>query len=86
MKKEEMLILGGAALAVLFILKKGGAASAAAAVQQFTKEIFDAGGKTFANGWRYFNDGTAISPEGDYFMKGQLVYKAQQYPTGGNWT
>jgi len=32
-------------------------------------------------GWQYFSDGTAISPEGDYYLNGELVYKAE--PFGG---
>lgn len=26
------------------------------------------------NGWQYFTDGTAISPEGVYYYKGDLVW------------
>ncbi len=29
-------------------------------------------------GWRYFDDGTAIAPNGDYFHKGELIWKASQ--------
>ena len=25
-------------------------------------------------GWRYYSDGTAISPSGDYYLNGQKVY------------
>ena len=32
-------------------------------------------------GWQYFTDGTAISPEGDYYFNGELVYRAD--PFGG---
>ena len=30
---------------------------------------------TPADGWRYFTDGTAISPGGDYYYQGELVWK-----------
>lgn len=31
-------------------------------------------------GWTYYTDGTAISPQGQYYLNGQLVYT----PGGGN--
>lgn len=38
----------------------------------FTKEIAVDNG----NGWRYYTDGTAIAPNGDYYNKGKLVWSA----------
>lgn len=32
---------------------------------------------TIAEGWKYYSDGTAIAPNGDYYYQGSLVYKAQ---------
>lgn len=30
------------------------------------------------SGWRYFNDGTAIAPNGDYYHGGSLIWQASQ--------
>lgn len=35
-------------------------------------------------GWKYYTDGTSISPEGKYFYKGQEIYNAAD-PSGGIW-
>lgn len=32
------------------------------------------GGSSFSNGWRYFSDGTAIDPSGNYYSGGALVW------------
>lgn len=37
-------------------------------------EIFNLAGVPFDNGWRYYDDGTAISPEGKYYLDGKLVW------------
>lgn len=39
-------------------------------------EIFDMGGQKFGNGWQYFTNGVAISPQGDYYKDGQMVWTA----------
>lgn len=39
-----------------------------------TREVFDANGKRFSNGWRYFSDGTTIDPQGRYYYQGQLTW------------
>jgi hypothetical protein len=36
-----------------------------------TTEIFTAGD---AHGWRYFSDGTAISPDGTYYKGGEMIW------------
>jgi hypothetical protein len=41
-------------------------------------EIFNTVGRTFDNGWRYFTDGTAIDPSGNYYYQGQLVWNNPQ--------
>ena len=46
------------------------------------KEILD-NGKPWANGWRYFSDGTTISPDGVYYSNGQQVYDPNN-PNGAN--
>lgn len=34
-------------------------------------------------GWRYFSDGTVISPSGEYYQNGELVYSPTQITSGG---
>ena len=34
-------------------------------------------------GWRYFSDGTVISPSGDYYQNGELVYSPTQMTSAG---
>ena len=90
MKQTELIVLGLAGLAVFMIVKpKGTAANPAqgtgGAVRnayETVSEIFDSvTNRAFGNGWRYFSDGTAISPEGDYYQGGQLIWTAPK--TGG---
>lgn len=88
--QTDMIALGLAALAVYFIVKPktaGGAPSATGnALASMTKEIFDAAtGKRYDNGWRYFSDGTAIDPYGNYYQGGQLIWTkpASSFPTSG---
>jgi hypothetical protein len=67
--KTENIALGIAAAAALLILKTFGGKKSEASGQarceaeagHLGKEILDAG-KPWANGWRYFNTGLAISP------------------------
>jgi hypothetical protein len=67
--KTENIALGIAAAAALLILKTfgskkfeaSGQARCEAEAGHLGKEILDAG-KPWANGWRYFNTGIAISP------------------------
>lgn len=84
MKDSDLIVLGLAGVAAYFILQQGKpkpAASTAPAAGHTgimphtqTREIFAAGGVPFPNGWRYFNDGTSISPSGEYFKGGQLLW------------
>lgn len=86
MKQTEMIALGLAAVAVYLIVntnkKTAGAARPLKRAADAVSEIFDTAGKTFSNGWRYFSDGTAISPAGDYYQNGALIW---QKPTGPRW-
>lgn len=74
MKSEEFIALGLAAVAVLLIFKSNKSLSA-----QFTgtwvaaKEVLN-GGKRYDNGWRYFDDGTAIDPQGNYYQGWQNIW------------
>ena len=92
MKQTDLIVLGLAGVAVYMIVKSqktgkvwseeipAGLRSAA----QTVSEIMDMGGKAFSNGWRYFNDGTAIDPAGNYYQGGQLIWSNPQKPSG--WT
>lgn len=74
MKNTELIAMGLASIAIYMIVKnkpKTGAGAVAA-----VKEIFDAAGGAFSNGWRYFDDGTTIDPAGNYYSGSQLVYRA----------
>ena len=85
MKQTEMIALGLAAVAVYLIVNtnkktatagSGGVRSMADAVS----EIFSVTGKAFDNGWRYFSDGTAIDPQGNYYQGGQLIWQNSAVP------
>ncbi len=88
MKNESMIVLGLAGLAVYLILKaKGqdplaGSADPLKTVVPGTSEVLASNGQQFANGWRYFTDGTSIDPAGNYYYQGQQVYKAGSGATG----
>lgn len=86
MKTDELLILGLAGVAVYMIWKTQGARSAAgvspskplaSGADTFVDEIFSAAGLPFNNGWRYFENGVAIAPNGDYYQNGAKVWSAQ---------
>lgn len=70
MKTAEIAVLAAAGVAVYLILKtaKGGSAPA------WVREVFSQGGTPYANGWRYYDNGVAISPAGEYFHGGQKVW------------
>jgi hypothetical protein len=55
------------------------------ALAEMTKEVLDSAGQAFANGWRYFTDGTSIDPYGNYYKGGQLIWTkpASSFKTGG---
>ncbi len=72
-----------AAIAIAILARKAASAvaDAANAVKQFIKpastgarEIRTAGAR---DGWRYFDDGTAIGPDGIYYKNGVQVYDPQ---------
>lgn len=78
MGKAEYLVLGLAGVAAWLMLtagKRAAGSSAAQAPGGWVAEVFD-GVKAWGNGWRYFDNGTAIDPAGNYYHQGQLVYKA----------
>ncbi len=74
-----VLALSAAAVYMIWKAKSGGAASGNATAAKpagWVDEIFDLGGKKFTNGWRYFNDGTAIDPLGNYYKDGAMIWQA----------
>lgn len=71
MKQETMLLIGAAAAVLLILNRKS---SPAGVLASTTKEISQPSGAAFANGWRYFDDGTSIDPMGRYWKGGQIIY------------
>jgi hypothetical protein len=86
MNKNTLLILSAAGLGLWFVTKMtkrpvatSGASSlnngGQVSVSNFTKSIFNTalpGQEGW--GWQYFNDGTAIGPDGSYYTNGQKVW------------
>ncbi len=95
LKKDSLILIGAAGIALFLVMKAGSVKGAVKSVQTGAKEIFDALGKPFKNGYRYFNDGTVIDPTGAYWKNGQMIWapaatKAQMSTTTdqalGDWT
>lgn len=87
MKTDDLLILGAAGVAVYLILKSTGTKTATAVtttvpkgstgtVADWVGEIFNANGTPYDNGWRYYENGVAIDPSGNYWLNGQKVWTA----------
>ncbi len=80
MKQTELIAMGLAAVALYMIVTskktttKGGAATGLRDMSKTVTEVLESTGKAFANGWRYFTDGTAIDPAGNYYQGGQLIW------------
>lgn len=84
--KDENLVLAIAAASVigfyLLVMKKPanktqsvGKTNSSSNVQNiYTNEIFVP--QDTANGWRYFDDGTAIDGQGNYYQNGKLIWRA----------
>lgn len=66
MKNEYLILLAGVAAAYM-LTKKGGARAAPKVGAQLIP-------LAEPNGWQYFTDGTAISPDGTYYYQGQMVW------------
>jgi hypothetical protein len=65
MKKQYLYI--AAAVAILYLIKQKKPGQTA---NDYATEIKYG----TPNGWRYFSDGTAISPNGEYYKGGILIY------------
>lgn len=81
MKTEEIAVLAAAGVAVWLILKgtrpaATGTRQGSSGITGWVNEIFSPAGTPYGNGWRYFENGVAISPQGDYYQGGQLVWSA----------
>lgn len=77
MKQNEIIVLGLAGLAVYLIWQsqKGKTTtSTTTAAARFVDEIFEQ--RPYANGWRYFENGVAIDPAGNYYQNGAMVWQA----------
>ncbi|GAC1611097.1 MAG: hypothetical protein NVS3B3_21480 [Aquirhabdus sp.] len=70
------LVLLGIIVGLGFIVGKKmlGGAKPSALPANAPKEIFTQGAQ---NGWRYFDDGTVISPDGTYYKNGSPVWAPQ---------
>jgi len=69
MRNEEYIVLGLAGLALWFIMK-GRAAGVPATIQtDFSRKV-----APDYQGWQYFTDGVAISPEGVYYQNGKAIW------------
>lgn len=76
MKQDEMIVLGVAVFVAYQLLTKakqgGGTSRPASWVSEITNGA-DPGEDGW--GWRYYDNGVAISPSGAYYQNGQLVWK-----------
>lgn len=81
-----MIILGVAAAALFLVTQaKAKGTTVARAAKNVTTEILNSG-NGWGNGWRYFSDGTSISPDGKYYKGGALIWQPttkQAENTGG---
>lgn len=75
MRNEELMVIGLAGLALWFILKGKNAGSMGSSVTSTSSYARKAAPDY--QGWQYFTDGTAISPEGDYYLNGTKVWSPQ---------
>ena len=80
MKQTEMIVLGLAGVAVYLIWqsqKSKGTAQATTTTKptDWVSEILGTDGKRYDNGWRYFSDGTAIDPSGNYYKDGAMIWQ-----------
>lgn len=83
MKQSDLIVLGLAGLAVYMIWQSQkpkttstGTSGPRAGLDTFVDEIFNGSGRPFDNGWRYFENGVAIDPSGNYYQGGQMVWQA----------
>lgn len=96
MKSQNVIVLGLAGLAVYMIWKTQTAAGKAGgvSVSNVLKDVYDytvkevmdvTTGKQYENGWRYFSNGIAISPDGTYYQNGKFVWAPTGSGASGDW-
>jgi len=89
MSKDQIIIIAAAGAGLYMLSKMLRPAQAASAPRTGTAASLNNGGNVPVTeimspgaqipgspgyGWRYYSDGTAISPSGDYYLNGSLVY------------
>lgn len=81
MRSSDLLILAIAAGAAWYMIEKAKASRGAgtvpgSSVSSWVNEIFNTTGGGFSNGWRYFDNGVAIDPDGNYYANGARVWSS----------
>jgi len=76
MKTDDLIVLGLAALAVFFITKKGGASTGSKPAGWVSEIMNNADPGEPGWGWKYYDNGVVIGPDGSYYKNGQLVRAA----------
>lgn len=74
MNENILLLLAGVAAVLMLGKKKASTGGSAPWVAPQAIPV------SVPNGWQYFTDGTAISPEGVYYYKGEQVWAPSNYP------
>lgn len=82
MKNQDIIILAVGAAVVWWLWNKYGKTSQSNTIintgkpdQNGISEIFSGAQRgDIGYGWRYFTDGTAISPDGTYYHNGQAIW------------
>ncbi|HYD63329.1 MAG TPA: hypothetical protein VEC35_23435 [Noviherbaspirillum sp.] len=80
---KEVLIFAGVAVAAYMLLK--GRDARAARTNEITNPALPG---QIGYGWRYFSDGTAIDPNGNYYLKGAPIWSTSYdgVSVGGNYS
>lgn len=82
MKQENLIVLGLAGVAVFMIWQTTKKPVKKSTVYDYRgKSTFELQGNKAKNGWTYFDDGTALDPQGNAWEGGQIVAT----PGGGTW-
>jgi hypothetical protein len=95
MKTDEWLLVGAAGLLVFLFLRArpaGGTVQIGEPTTLFN-DVVDSINEVLNSatqgqpgfGWRYFDNGVAISPEGQYYKNGALVYSPMGNGATGSW-
>ena len=80
MDKEDLMLIGLAAAGLYFMWKSTKANSSntinnlGQAIKSVSEIFTGATGTQPASGWRFFTDGTSISPDGTYYQNGVKIW------------